>query len=46
MSGNIQVQDFLEFKDIILEVKLSNKFKNDHENFSEAWVVIVMGLLA
>jgi hypothetical protein len=33
----------LEFKKIVLEEKLSNKFKNGNENFS---VVRVLGLLA
>jgi hypothetical protein len=36
----------LEFKNIILEEKLSNKFKNGHENFSGVRVAIVLGLLA
>jgi hypothetical protein len=42
MPGNFQVKeyfdpklpkDFLKFKNIILEEKLSNKFKNGHEIF-------------
>jgi hypothetical protein len=45
MPRNIQVfsqgmlwfealKDFLEFKNIVLEVKLSNKFKNGNKNLS------------
>jgi hypothetical protein len=36
----------LEFKNIILEEKLSNKFTNDHENFSGVRVSIFLELLA
>jgi hypothetical protein len=36
----------LEFKNIILEEKLSEKFKNGHEHFSGARVSIVLGFLA
>jgi hypothetical protein len=37
---------FMEFKNIILEEKLSNKLENSHENFSGVGVSIVLGLLA
>jgi hypothetical protein len=36
----------LEFKNIILEDKLSNKFKNGHENFSGVRVSMILKLLA
>jgi hypothetical protein len=36
----------LKFKNIILDEKLSNKFKNSHENFSGARVSMDLGLLA
>jgi hypothetical protein len=39
-------KDFLEFKNIVLEEKLSNKYKNVNENFSGERVSMVLGLFA
>jgi hypothetical protein len=39
-------KDFLEFKNIILEEKLSKKFKNGHQKFSGVRVSMVLGLFA
>jgi hypothetical protein len=35
---------FVEFKNIVLEEKLSNKYKNIHENFSGVRISMVLGL--
>jgi hypothetical protein len=39
-------KDLLEFKNIILEEKLFNKYKNGNENFSGGRISMVLGLLA